>query len=79
MCINKFDINTDMANKIEEFCKKENIKVVGKIPYNKDFTSSMIKEQSLIEFSPESEISGKIKTMWEKIESKLKEEGKKNE
>ena len=73
MCINKFDINLDMAEKIEDFCKKENIEIVGKISYSKDFTAAMIKEQSLIEFSPDGEISAKIKTMWSKIEEKLKE------
>ena len=72
MCINKFDINLDMTKNIEDFCKKENIKVVGKITYSKDFTSAMIKEQSLIEFSPDGEISEKIKTMWNKLEEKLK-------
>ena len=61
-----------MANKIEEFCKKENIQIVGKIHYSKDFTSAMIKEQSLIEFSPESEISKEITEMWKKLEEKLK-------
>jgi MinD superfamily P-loop ATPase len=72
MCINKFDINLDMTKNIEDFCKKENIEVVGKITYSKDFTSAMIKEQSLIEFSPDGEISEKIKTMWNKLEEKLK-------
>lgn len=71
MCINKFDINLDMTKKIEEFCKAENIEVVGKITYSKDFTSAMIKEQSVTEFSPDSEISKKIKTMWKKLEQKL--------
>jgi MinD superfamily P-loop ATPase len=72
MCINKFDINPDMANKIEEFCKKENIEIVGKIPYSKDFTDAMIKEESLIEFAPEGEISSEIKSMWEKLEERLR-------
>lgn len=72
MCINKCDINPDMANKIEDFCKTEHIEIVGKIPYSKDFTSAMIKEQSLIEFSPESEISKEIKSMWSKLEERLR-------
>jgi MinD superfamily P-loop ATPase len=72
MCINKCDINPDMANKIEEFCKKENIDIVGRIPYSKDFTDAMIKEQSLIEFSSESEISKEIKSMWSKLEERLR-------
>jgi len=71
MCINKFDINLDMTKNIEEFCKKENIEVVGKISYSKDFTSAMIKEKSVIEFSPDSEISAKIKEMWKNLENKL--------
>ena len=71
MCINKFDINLDMTKKIEEFCKQENIKIVGKIPYSKDFTSAMIKEQSLIEFSPVSEVSKEIKAMWNTLKDKL--------
>jgi len=72
MCINKFDINLDMTNKIEEFCRKENIEIVGKIPYSKDFTKAMIKEESLIEFSPEGEISKEIKRMWENLEERLR-------
>lgn len=73
MCINKFDINLDMTKNIEDFCQKENIEIVGKIPYSKDFTSAMIKEQSLIEFSPNSEITEQINIMWSKLEEKLKE------
>lgn len=72
MCINKCDINPDMANKIEEFCKKENIEIVGKIPYSRDFTNAMIKEQSLIEFSSESEISKELKSMWNKLKERLR-------
>ena len=72
MCINKFDINLDMTKKIEEFCQTKNIEIVGKIPYSKDFTSAMIKEQSLIEFSPNSEISGKINIMWKNLEAKIR-------
>lgn len=71
MCINKFDINLDMTKNIEDFCEKENIEVVGKIPYSKDFTSAMIKEQSLIEFSPDGEISEQISIMWKKLKQKL--------
>ena len=71
MCVNKFDINLKMTKNIEDFCKKENIEIVGKIPYSKDFTNAMIKEQSLIEFSPDGEISEKIKTMWGKLWEKL--------
>jgi MinD superfamily P-loop ATPase len=72
MCINKFDINLDMTRKIENFCKNENIEIVGKIPYNKDFTSAMIEEKTLIEFAPKGEVSKEIKLIWEKLERIIK-------
>ncbi len=74
MCINKFDINLNMTQNIEDFCKNKNIEIIGKIPYSKDFTSAMIKEQSLIEFSPDEEISKEIKSMWSKLEERLRGE-----
>ena len=71
LCINKFDINLDMTGKIEEFCKNKNIDIIGKIPYSKDFTNAMVEEKSLIEYSPNSEISKIIKDMWNKTLNKL--------
>ncbi len=71
MCINKLDINIYMTKKIEEFCISEGIEIVGKIPYSKDFTNAMIKEKSLIEYLPESEISQEITKMWNVLEEKL--------
>lgn len=34
VCINKYDINTEVAYKIEEYLNKHNLKLVGKIPYD---------------------------------------------
>ncbi len=70
VCINKFDINLDLTEKIEAFCKENNIELVGKIPYSKEFTEAMIKELTLIEYS-EGEVSKEIKNMWKKLETRL--------
>ena len=71
MCINKYDINPEMSAKIKDFCAKENVEIIGEIPYSKDFTAAMIEEKSLVEFLPESNVSDKIKLMWTKLEAKL--------
>jgi MinD superfamily P-loop ATPase len=70
VCINKYDLNFDLTKQIEEFCGKNNIEVVGEIPYSKEFTEAMIKGLSVVEYS-NSEVSGKIKTMWDKIHSEV--------
>jgi len=72
VCLNKFDINPDMSKHIENFCTKENIEIIGKLPYSTEFTAAMINEQSVIENFPNSDVSTKIKLMWENLKERLK-------
>ena len=71
LCINKFDLNLELSGQMEEFCKEKGVELVGKVPYDKVFTQAMIKEQSIVEYQPEGQVSVKIKEMWNKISSKL--------
>lgn len=73
VCINKYDINLELTEKFKTFCAENSIEVVGEIPYSSDFTKAMIKALSIVEYMPESEVSNEIKTMWNKISSKLAE------
>jgi MinD superfamily P-loop ATPase len=72
ICINKYDINLELTEKIEIFCTQNNIELVGKIPHSKEFTEAMIKELTLIEYS-KGEVSKEIKNIWNKLEYKLTE------
>ena len=72
ICINKFDINLDITGKIEKFCVENNIELIGKVPYSKEFTEAMIKELTLMEYS-NGEVSTEIKNIWSKLENNLKE------
>lgn len=73
ICINKYDINPELASQMEDFCKDNDIPVLGKIPYSKEFTNAMIKGKTVIENEPQSDISCKIKAMWKTINAKLTE------
>ena len=39
VCINKYDLHKDNTEKIESFCKKENLLFLGKIPYDESAVS----------------------------------------
>lgn len=65
--INKFDINKDISNEIEKWCLSENCKFLGKIPYNEDFYESQNKGISIIEYNDKSDVSVKLKEIWESI------------
>lgn len=70
MCINKYDINPEVSQKIENFCGDNNLELMAKIPYSQEFTEAMIKEMTVIEYS-KSEISLKISELWGKLSKKM--------
>ena len=70
VCINKFDINKENTEKIENYCKKNNIEIVGKLPYDIVVTQAMINEKNIIEYS-DGDISKKIIEMWNRIQKVL--------
>jgi len=65
--INKFDINKENTRKIEEYCKENNIPVLGKIPFDPIVTEAMVEGVPVVEYSPESLVSKEIKMIWKKV------------
>ena len=50
VCINKYDINPEMAAQIEAEAERNSIPVIGKIPYDKAFTRAQIKAETIAEY-----------------------------
>lgn len=69
-CINKHDINLENTEQIIQFCKNENIEVVGKIAYDDTATDAMVAEKTVIEFSDGS-MASSIKDIWQKVKEAL--------
>ena len=66
--INKFDLAKDFCLEIEKFAKEENISIIGKIPYRKDFVDSTIKMKPVVE------INSEYKKIFEEIVNRIKSE-----
>ena len=66
VCINKKDINPENTKKIEDFCNKNKIPIIGKLPYDNIATRAMIEGKTIIEYS-NGPLSDEIKMMWNKI------------
>ncbi|MCK5172253.1 MAG: (4Fe-4S)-binding protein, partial [Planctomycetes bacterium] len=64
--INKFDLNPDMAEQIEEATRKRNIKVVGKIRYDEAFTKAQIMKTSVVEYTGGA-VTEDVKSLWRNI------------
>lgn len=67
VCINKFDINEDMAKEIGKFIKENELVLVGKIPYD-DIVMKSINELKPITFYKDSIAEKAIENMWSNIE-----------
>ena len=70
VCLNKADINPSLSKKIEEWCGNKGISMIGRIPYDLDFTRAQIQGKSLVEFSNGS-TSQAVKRLWEKLDQTL--------
>lgn len=65
--INRFDLNIEMAQQIEDFCTKNKIKTIAKIPFNSQVVEAMIHCQSIVEYAPKSEVSTLIRNAYNAI------------
>jgi MinD superfamily P-loop ATPase len=66
VCVNKFDLNLDQSQAIEEFAKSKNVSVLGRIPFDPIFTKSMVHGQTIFEYEGQSEAGETVKQIWEK-------------
>lgn len=65
--LNKYDLNTDVAQIIEKYCADNEIDILGKLSYDPIFVEAMLQQKSVIEYAPESEISKVIRNIWKGI------------
>ena len=65
--INKSDLDVGFCSQMEKYAKENNIEIIGKIPYKKEFIHATIKMKPIVELNPEyrkmfKEIIERIKT-----------------
>lgn len=65
--INKYDLNDEVTQDIENFLREKKIKVTAKLPYNELFSEALVLCKSLVEFDENSGISKLINESWNEI------------
>jgi MinD superfamily P-loop ATPase len=66
VCINKADINPQIAGQISEEAQQRGLKIVGKIPYDEAFTKAQIMKATLIEYTS-GDITERVKALWREV------------
>lgn len=70
MCVNKYDINPDIADQIEAFSARQGISSVGRIPYDRDVTAAMVALQSLVAHS-DGPAATAVRALWQAVSRQM--------
>lgn len=65
--INKYDLNEDISQDIEQYCNDKNIKVIGKISFSPLVNQVLRDGKLMVKTVPDSKIANEIKVVWKKI------------
>ena len=68
--VNKYDLNTDMTDKIKRLSEDYNIEFLGVIPYDKVVTEAQMKKLSVVEFA-RGPVTESIEQIWQKVSNRL--------
>ncbi len=71
LSINKFDLNPDEAEVIEQVAKEHNIKVLKRVPFDPTFTKAMVQGKTIVEFDAHSEGVRAVEDMWNQVKEFL--------
>lgn len=66
VCVNKFDLNPEQAQAIENFSRENKLGFAGRIPYDPVFTKSMVQAQTLFEYDGNSQAAQSVRNIWSK-------------
>ena len=62
--INKFDLNLENTSRIEQFCRTNDVEVLGRLRYDSVMTESMMAAKTLPEFAPRHELTKSLHDIW---------------
>jgi MinD superfamily P-loop ATPase len=65
--LNKSDLNPDMAERVEDYCRSINVDIIGKLPFSSEVVMAMVNCQSITEWAPYSVITQLLKKAYGKI------------
>ena len=71
ICINKYDINSDISSEIETYASEENIDLLGKLNYDVSVIEAQMAGKTLIEYIS-NETTDRIKSLWARLKKQIK-------
>lgn len=67
LCVNKYDLNLEMTERLEEMARERQMAVVGRIPFDPVFTEAMIAGRTIIEYRDDGPAAVAVRELWQNI------------
>ena len=67
LVVNKYDLNLAMTQSIEEFCRKQDVPVIGKIVFDKTVVKALVAGKTIVEYV-ECAAGDEIRKVWEDLQ-----------
>lgn len=71
VCINKYDLSPELTARIEDYCRREDLPLIGKIPFEPLVNEAQAAGRSLVELAPHSAAARELATIWHRIEHRM--------
>ncbi|MFW5708448.1 MAG: P-loop NTPase [Bacteroidota bacterium] len=62
--INKYDLEEELSQQIETWCRKAGIEMIGKVPFDPQVVQAMTNRKSITEWAPDSAAAQEIGKIW---------------
>jgi len=70
VCINKFNINLENSQQIVYYCKNNDFRIIGEIPYEPKLIEALINMKTIMDY-PCNEVQSRVQHMWEEVKTHL--------
>ena len=70
LVINKYDLNLDMTEKIEQYCKDNNIGLIGRISFDKAVVEAMVRGKTITEYA-DGKAKKEISEVWGRLQAEI--------
>jgi MinD superfamily P-loop ATPase len=67
ICVNKFDLNLELTQNIENFAREKGLSCLGRVPFDPIFTRAMVQGQTVFEYNTGSKAGQAIKEIWHSL------------
>jgi len=70
VCVNKWDLNLDMTEKIEAAARQQKMRVAGRVRYDKAVTAAQVAARTIVEFTTEG-VASDLRALWQEMDGYL--------